>query len=99
MLFEERTRFSKLEADINRLESILKDLRDERENCVIRTNEYSIALSPHKHLPPEVLSTIFVFCTDNQPTSLPSCHSGLPWVLLQVCSRWRQIALAEHRLW
>lgn len=62
-------------------------------------NRYSIAISPHKHLPSEILAKIFVYSLEDELTVLPLYSTSLPWVLRWVCSRWRQIALAEHHLW
>jgi len=51
-------------------------------------------------LPPEILCLIFLFTVEVTPITIGSVHDTmLPWVLLQVCWRWRQIALTECRLW
>ncbi|KAJ7074462.1 hypothetical protein C8F01DRAFT_952981, partial [Mycena amicta] len=49
-------------------------------------------------LPPEIIEEIFVAClpADDNPTPNP-CTA--PLLLLQICSRWREIALSAGRLW
>ncbi|KAG6810740.1 hypothetical protein H0H92_010544 [Tricholoma furcatifolium] len=71
-----------------------------------RVQKYRIALAPHKRLPPELLSEIFVRCLpfdtlyDSANTlRLPPIIQQAPWVLGQVCSRWRRISRSDPRLW
>ena len=54
--------------------------------------------SPISHLPPEILSRIFIFCLpDNE---FPSMSSKVPPILLcQVCAAWREISLGTPQLW
>ena len=64
------------------------------------------AVAPHKSLPPEILVEIFlqhaaeiaeqvIYRTEPMDRRL----SQFPWVLGHICSRWRQIAPAEPRIW
>lgn len=99
MLVDERRYLYTLDQEIHRVESMLARLRKQRRGCVSRMNRYSAALSPQKHLPPEILAKIFVHSLCNEPTLLPPTATGPPWVLRWVCSRWRQVALRENRLW
>ncbi|KAL0946411.1 hypothetical protein HGRIS_012636 [Hohenbuehelia grisea] len=48
-------------------------------------------------LPAEVLSQIFIHCSENIDT-LPSPTSG-PLLVAQVCKRWRQVAITTPLLW
>jgi len=64
------------------------------------------AIAPHKSLPPEILVEIFLhYAADIAEQVIygtePSDRrlSQFPWVLGHICSRWRQIALAEPRIW
>ncbi|KAH0589819.1 hypothetical protein H2248_000014 [Termitomyces sp. 'cryptogamus'] len=64
----------------------------------------SIALAPHKHLPPEILQHIF--CSlfageENNKTQYTSelAISEVPWTLGQVCRRWRQLSRTMRELW
>ncbi|KAF9461652.1 hypothetical protein BDZ94DRAFT_803524 [Collybia nuda] len=56
--------------------------------------------TPQKHVPPEILGKIFVHCLDGEAVFIPPKASpSMPWLLGQICSRWRTIALEEHQLW
>lgn len=99
MLFDERKSLSRLDQEIDRLEAILADLHKKRKDCIARMVRYSVALSPQKHIPLEILAKIFVHSLCYQPTALPPTATASPWVLRWICSRWRQVAMAEHRLW
>jgi len=81
-------------------------LQDKRAGYVEDMKKLLPGIAPHKSLPPEILVEIFlhyaakiaeqVICG----TALRSrCLSQFPWVLGQICSRWRKIALAEPRIW
>jgi hypothetical protein len=51
-------------------------------------------------MPSEILVKIFVCCVNGSSIQLPPISfSSMPWVLGRICSRWRKISLAEHRLW
>ena len=65
-----------------------------------------IAVAPHKCLPPEILAEVFLYSLYRDPLNgrlgfldFPPQPLPAPWVLGHVCSRWRQIALGEKRLW
>ncbi|KAG5648299.1 hypothetical protein DXG03_004871 [Asterophora parasitica] len=67
-----------------------------------------VALAPHKRLPPELLTEIFVFASsyqvdwlhNNYTLGLQPDTTKLPWVLGQVCALWRRISRCERRfLW
>lgn len=51
-------------------------------------------------VPPKILRDIFARCCEPL-IQVPPCHfrRSTPWTLLQVCSRWRQVAFGEPRLW
>ncbi|KAJ7846237.1 hypothetical protein B0H14DRAFT_2773039 [Mycena olivaceomarginata] len=53
-----------------------------------------------ERLPPENLAEIFMFCLPSGRWALywPNTENA-PWVLAQVCSRWRAVALSTPRLW
>lgn len=99
MLRFERHYLVKLTHEISNTELALSRLYGQREDCVLRINRYSVALSPHSRLPSEILAKIFVESIGDEETVLPPRKAATPWVFLWVCSKWRQIALAEHRLW
>ncbi|KAJ8089287.1 hypothetical protein PM082_014535 [Marasmius tenuissimus] len=97
---------------IERLNTVVALLEMERERIKDVVVKYRSMLRPIHRLPPELLSRIFSFSTENHagiadlsegfrgqdfPTSLrPSRH---PWVLSQVCQSWRKLALNSPSLW
>lgn len=91
MLVDERRYLCRLDREIDRLESILAGLQQKREICVARMNRFSVALSPQKRLPSEIVAKIFMDSLGDKLTVLPLGTKDLPWVLLWVCSRWRGI--------
>ncbi|KAF9457030.1 hypothetical protein BDZ94DRAFT_1326566 [Collybia nuda] len=82
----------------NRLNGLLE--RREHKATRIRTIQGSI--SALKRIPPEVLAEIFIYCIPRYLRTINIPNIGLypyPWVLGQVCSRWRQIAWKTPHLW
>ena len=63
------------------------------------------AIAPHKSLPPEMLVEIFLHYAADiaeqviNEEPMYRCLSQFPWVLGHICSKWRQIALGEPRIW
>ncbi|RDB27376.1 hypothetical protein Hypma_004522 [Hypsizygus marmoreus] len=80
---------------------IVDDLKAQRSTAVAQADRIRTAFAPHKRLPPELLSAIFVYTLDpNQPLTFPmKPNKSWPWPLRAVCSRWRQIAISDRRLW
>lgn len=56
-------------------------------------------IAPHELLPPELLAYIFLLCLGNDLATWPPKLSDPPWIFGHICSRWRNIALGEPRLW
>ncbi|KAF9459868.1 hypothetical protein BDZ94DRAFT_1267291 [Collybia nuda] len=52
-----------------------------------------------RHLPPEILGTIFYFCVENEWGNVVPLSSVAPLLLCRVCSLWRKVALGTPRLW
>ncbi|KAG6839920.1 hypothetical protein C0991_010364 [Blastosporella zonata] len=72
-------------------------VRDEIEARVISMR---IGLAPHKTLPSELISQIFLHCQGgNEVVKFPITKTKTPWVLGMVCRRWRIIACGDHALW
>ncbi|KAF9460599.1 hypothetical protein BDZ94DRAFT_1265689 [Collybia nuda] len=87
-----------LESDISRLVKVVSHLEKRHAEGLIRIDRLRVGLAPHKRLPPEILSKIFVHC-DGYPLKLPPRYYRPIWSVTQVCSRWRSVALAEPLLW
>lgn len=92
-----------LDAEILAIEAALDVLRRRRTKEAERIQKLQVGMTPHKRLPPELLAAIFVHCMEfcYAVDVVPRFRHGnlTPWPLTQVCSRWREIALAEPRLW
>ena len=88
----------------------LLSLQNKRSRYASHMEKLRTALTPCKDLPAEILAEIFIQCLDwryslgrsliisaekwQYQNPLPA-----PWILGHVCSKWRQIALGEKRLW
>lgn len=66
MLIDEHKKLTIVDQEIDRLEPILASFREQRKICVSRMNSYSLALSPQKRLPSEILAAIFGRSTDDK---------------------------------
>ncbi|KAG6908909.1 hypothetical protein DXG01_002790 [Tephrocybe rancida] len=61
-----------------------------------------VALAPHRFIPPEILEQIFLSLLprgQTEGTTLPPALDIMPWLLGQVCSRWRSLSRAMPMLW
>ena len=80
-------------------ESVSRTLTNLRRKRIGHVHGLQVALAPHKKLPPELLSKIFLHGLDRDGLEIPP-HLGLvPWNVIRVCSAWRRIALKEQGLW
>ena len=98
--------FHILDAEISRVQKHLSTLQKQRARCEAHTKKLRIAVAPHKYLPPEILAEVFLHCLYHDPLDGRLAILGrsphllpVPLVLGRVCSRWRQIAFGEKRLW
>ncbi|KAG6825086.1 hypothetical protein H0H92_004751 [Tricholoma furcatifolium] len=93
------------------IEQKLSAINDQIAQLVAKREPYAkslanlkIALAPHRRLPSELLARIFILAVTGETYTIPPWGTGgipnrLPWILGQVCSKWRQIVSAEPRLW
>ncbi|KAJ7691964.1 hypothetical protein B0H17DRAFT_1010809, partial [Mycena rosella] len=94
-------RLAWLDTEILRLQDRLKELEEERTALSSFRAQNNAILSPLRRMPPEVLGEIFAW-------TLPSVKDALergfsvgrsPWVLGQINSPWRSVALSTPSLW
>ncbi|KAF7336538.1 hypothetical protein MSAN_02285900 [Mycena sanguinolenta] len=90
-------RLVSLEAEISRLTARLRELKEERAVLLRYHVQNTSIASAVRRIPAEILGEIFSH-------TLPSIHflfgaHNSPWVLTQVCSRWRAIASSRPSLW
>jgi len=97
---------SQLDDKINQLQEALDDLRRIRQVLSEAHHQYSHQhmplVSPIRHLPPEMLSEIFLRSIPSRdPYFLLTLYDLRRAVMLpgSVCKRWRDIALSTPRLW
>ncbi|RDB30103.1 hypothetical protein Hypma_014120 [Hypsizygus marmoreus] len=80
------------------LDEFLREPLLRRESELSLIASYRAALAPQRKLPNELLSNIFAHCVSGL-TEVPATKDKAPWSLSYVCSRWRQVVLAQHDLW
>ncbi|KAF9461591.1 hypothetical protein BDZ94DRAFT_1323252 [Collybia nuda] len=92
---------SSLNADILKIRSILQVLEERCAAEVEWKTRLQVGVSPQKKVPSEVLSLIFKSCVDYRYVKLniPPPPNSRCLALSQVCSRWREVVLAEPSLW
>jgi hypothetical protein len=87
-----------LNEEITRFEAMLLDLHARRVHGLSQIHLHRIVVSPLRKLPNAVLAEIFMHCVPDG-VDLPVERFSAPWILGQVCSRWRQVALGTPFLW
>uniref|UniRef100_A0A8H7XSV9 F-box domain-containing protein n=1 Tax=Psilocybe cubensis TaxID=181762 RepID=A0A8H7XSV9_PSICU len=91
-------RLEETNAEINRLEVLLKKLKQTRTGIEGSMNRYSSILAPIRRVPEDILQMIFIHClpTHRNPTM---GASNPPMLLTRICRRWRSIAFSLPILW
>ncbi|KAF9462231.1 hypothetical protein BDZ94DRAFT_741577 [Collybia nuda] len=68
---------------------------------VVNTEQYN--LPPFERLPPEIAGSIFRRCFHGERIIIPirekRSTAMIPWVISQVCSRWRNILMSDSTIW
>ncbi|KAJ7483492.1 hypothetical protein FB451DRAFT_1364403 [Mycena latifolia] len=86
--------------EISRLQNRIQQLQDERASLAIYRAQNTAVLSPLRRMPPEVLGEIFSWTLPSIDEGSRKFHkSHSPWVLTQVCNRWRAVAVSTPSLW
>lgn len=75
----------------------IADLSEQQANVRAAINVHHRSLCSLQHLPPEILSEIFLCWLELQPHGRPGCRT--PLILSHVCAAWRSIAFGTPRLW
>jgi hypothetical protein len=99
LLKGEATTLSALFQDITHLENRLHILCERYCDSRAKVQRYQAVLSPVRLLPPELVRKIFLFCIGNSPAEAPPLPDTPPLSLTQICSGWREVALATSELW
>ncbi|KDQ65153.1 hypothetical protein JAAARDRAFT_168081, partial [Jaapia argillacea MUCL 33604] len=88
---------SQAQAHVSALDDQIADLKRKREGAFLHVQDIQSLSSPIRHLPPEILSEVFMDCLD-QDHKGPLLHTQ-PLLLSAVCCHWRVVALATPALW
>ncbi|KAJ7672407.1 hypothetical protein DFH06DRAFT_1293184 [Mycena polygramma] len=92
----DRARLADLDAQIIALESSLNSLKEKRKSVQDRLDAYAY---PVLTLPNEIASEIFVHFLPIYPKCPPPIGLLSPYLLCQICRKWRHIAFATPALW
>jgi len=86
--------------EISRLQSLLEGLCVEHRRLESTVQSYRQAVAPHRNIPNELLTEIFLNCVaDSNGIAIPLHRSDAPLNLLQACSRWRRVVQTTPELW
>ncbi|KAJ6512007.1 hypothetical protein C8R47DRAFT_939850, partial [Mycena vitilis] len=101
LLHEDVAALAALNAEISGLRTRYKELVILRNRRRKRVQTLRAIVSPLRLLPPEILSLIFMNCPRADTEGAIQNPSPLlaPLLLVQICSRWRHVALDTPRLW
>ncbi|KAK0430534.1 hypothetical protein EV421DRAFT_1721495, partial [Armillaria borealis] len=80
---------------VRELESEITQLHAEVDVISTTLDKYHSFHAPIRHLPPEVLLSIF---SHLEPGRMP-LENDAPWVLTRVCSSWRDLVTHTPTLW
>lgn len=101
VIIETENHVKSLDEDISRLQEVIGHIQKRRTKSLARIARLRIGIAPHRKVPPEIMAKIFVECAaiDGPTLHLPPRYPHSIWNMIQVCSKWRQIAFAEPLLW
>ncbi|KAJ7701034.1 hypothetical protein B0H14DRAFT_762235 [Mycena olivaceomarginata] len=92
----DRSRIADIEAQILKLERSLSSLKEEKDTIRTRLAAYTY---PVLTLPNETVSEIFVHFLPVFPRYPPPIGLLSPYLLCQICRKWRDIAFSTPALW
>ncbi|RDB27503.1 hypothetical protein Hypma_003916 [Hypsizygus marmoreus] len=87
-----------LDTELAKILNVLREPMALRKRLYSRILDYHAATSPQRKLPNEILSLIFTHCMTG-PIHVPVAFKEAPRNTSHVCSRWRQVSLAQRDLW
>lgn len=87
-----------LDIQIRNLQADIDTLLSMRKRHLALLQAYRTIMAPHRKLPNELLSKIFIHCVADV-LIIPPGHRDPLWTLIHVCSKWRQVALGTPSLW
>ncbi|THU92377.1 hypothetical protein K435DRAFT_613542, partial [Dendrothele bispora CBS 962.96] len=90
------------DTEIARLEMAISSLKHKRANLKRYLANYSSLLSPIRHLPPEILTLVFLFLCREPINEFDNSNLNIvlpAFNLSRVCATWRQVALNTPAIW
>ena len=90
---------SKITAHIEVLKCQLQRLQDEEAAILNTLSDHCLVFSPFRNLPDDILREICVASVQDDTPELSYGHTPMPYVLGQICSGMRRIALTTPRIW
>ncbi|KAJ7471453.1 hypothetical protein B0H11DRAFT_1372679 [Mycena galericulata] len=91
--------FSVINEKIEHLVRVYDNLAARRQELQDFLADHRRVVAPIRKIPNELLSEIFLQCTERNSSCKWNPRTDPEWVLVQVCSRWRAIALSTPRMW
>lgn len=90
ILHESQDKLQSLDTEISELHAAIARLEDHHGKEISRVQRMKVGIAPHKNVPPEIMTKIFVCClSTRQPRlNLPPNYEDAIWNLTQTCSRW-----------
>ncbi len=92
-------RISKITAQIEVLKCQLQLLQDEEAAIMNTLSDHRLGFSPFRNLPEDILREICVASVQGNIPELSYGHTPMPYVLGQICSGMRRIALTTPQIW
>ena len=111
LIHEQDEKLKGLDGEIAQLRLRLHSLQEQRAEVAKHRDLHRAFLAPIRKLAPEILGEVFIQCLldprDSGPMNRCSIHDGpeyggstdVRFHLLQVCQRWRRIAIGTPGLW
>jgi hypothetical protein len=95
-VLEAKSYQARLHLETDRLQAVIGALSEEKESVSVYISEHEALLSPARKILPEILSEIFLWGFEDD---MLAHFRDAPFVLGQVCSYWRSVAISTPRLW
>ncbi|KAJ7825804.1 hypothetical protein B0H13DRAFT_1657832, partial [Mycena leptocephala] len=102
---ETEPRVSNIDQELEQLQKRSQHLRDNVRSLSATVEQNIAVLSPARRIPTELIRHIFSFTIpppeiiQTFADGLATCQLEVPWILGQICSHWRAVAIAYEQLW
>ena len=94
------SRINSIDATTAQIQLLLSNLAEERAKVQAYRDKHKVLVAPVWHIPPEILSYIFVLCLSHRPPNEINRSSLKRSLLLaRINQYWRQVALSTPQLW